>query len=529
MFKQSITHISSEQSQQDSSKLYISERESNSLSLRKKKINDLLMKKRHINLPRKETPSEFVINIDDLNLSPDVTTQSFQSPTHFLTQMLNYLNTNSLPYIQFAIQKIRTYTIEKDCDYNLIPNSGVIEALLSLIQQHIEHTKIAYEIIWIFINVTTRLDNNELIYKLTDDKLLNVYYTLMQKQHEEWFHITIWLLRNVTCNNKESLTKVVKSKIFNEHIVKYLKRETKEYNIEVLIDVISICANIPLLFNYNIINDIDNNNTNEYIELEELLTRELCEKCLINNKEIAKTCLYGLVELSNSKNLTVCNLIFSSGIIRHLVKNKIAGAFEMGHQCLILIGNFLANQSQDIIDPIFYRELVIYLGGFVINSPNSEIKKTAYWALSNILVDNKEKNDFVFNSELMGVMLRDAQLAEPKVQYEVLYALNCMLGERDPETVIKLETYHLMDIMLKILRDETVSTFGMTLVWNIIDTILSVGEMVRDYDKDKQNVFLRKFQQSGGVDLMNKYFNHQDVELSQYVQKIAEKLFQINA
>ena len=86
-----------------------------------------------------------------------------------------------------------------------------------------------------------------------------------------------------------------------------------------------------------------------------------------------------------------------------------------------------------------------------------------------------------------------------------------------------------MDIMLKILRDETVSSFGITLVWNIIDTILSVGEMVREYDKDKQNVFLRKFQQSGGVDLMNKYFNHQDADLSQYVQKIAEKFFQINA
>ena len=172
--------------------------------------------------------------------------------------------------------------------------------------------------------------------------------------------------------NEQAMSSLVYSSLIANHVIPYIttEKEIPKESLKMSINLLSSLVN-GIKFNSSF------PPSDKIKSTEEKITKILCDYIYTNDEEMANDCLYGVSSLSNSSNEKVFNIIYASGIIRRIVKKEAKISINNAENIIKLLGNFLSNMSNEVIDILFFKEIVIFLEDFITHSNNNKIMNSA--------------------------------------------------------------------------------------------------------------------------------------------------------
>ena len=495
-------------------------REENILSLRKRKLDDHLLKKRIKMLQDKSShSSQYEVTSSSLNLSSDIINETYHTPKEFINAMITNLQSNSISKIKYALFQIRKMSIEREDLIEELYKANIVDYLLSIMNTNINDNYIIYESLWIMINITSKIMTKELTNSFLSESSYALYIRIFDKGINDIRDSLLWLLVNVSMGNEQAMSSLVYSSLIANHVIPYITTE-KEIPKE------SLKMSINLLS--SIVNGIKFSSSfppSEKIKsTEEKITKILCDYIYTNDEEMANDCLYGVSSLSNSSNEKVFNIIYASGIIRRIVKKEAKISINNAENLIKLLGNFLSNMSNEVIDILFFKEIVIFLEDFITHSNNNKILHDAFWALSNICCFPSEQITIIINSSIVPIMISKIKDADHFVGHEALYCLANLITSNDINIAINISQYDIIEVLLKSIEKYYQNPQSIQLIVESLGTLFEIGERIKK-QTNNQNVYINTCWNKGGKDLLEKLLNYQDNGVYKTVSNIIQNYF----
>ena len=500
------------------SKPYLAAREETRLTLRKRRLDDHLQKKREELLKQREAHSQYEISLSALSLPPEMTSETFSSSKDFITKMISYLQTNSLSIKKFAILKLRQATTRQEAIDEMY-TYNVIDYLFPLMNDNAQDNSIVYEVLWILINITTAYSSQELTTKLLSEYSFNFYINEFVKNIPDIKESILWLLNNAIFGNEQAATLFMNSPFLQEKLIPYLQEEQSIVK-SVLKHAILLLSTMCGLLNYTTqitrIND-------RYAKTEAEITKIFCT-FLTADPSFVSDCIFGLSKISNSPNEKVHTILFDSGIIRQVVKNSFTLDIPLTYP-ILLVGNFLSNiEDSSLIDSVFTKEIITYLGGFIVNSGDNQIVHDALWALSNLCCGTSEQMNQIIDNGLVPIMISKIKGPNNHVGYEGVYCISNLLTCEDINIIIKVAGYDIIEILISIIEKYYQNPKAILIIMNSFRALFIEGQKIIS-QTDNQNLFLKTFWEKGGKDILDKLQNYQDKEVYELVCSLIKEYF----
>ena len=496
-------------------------REENILSLRKRKLDEHLLEKRIKMLQEKSShSSQYEVTSSSLNLPSDIINETYQTPKEFINAMITYLQSNLIIKIKYALFQIRKMSINREDMIDELYKANIVDYLLSIMNANINDNYVIYESLWIMINISSKIMTKELTNIFLSESSYALYIRIFDKGISDIRDSLLWLMVNVSMGNEQAMSSLVYSSFITNHVLPYVISSEKEITKE------SLKMSINLLS--LIVNGIKFNNSfspSEKIKsTEEKITKILCDYIYTSDEEMANDCLYGLSSLSNSSNEKVFKIIYASGIIRRIVKKEAKISINNAENIIKLLGNFLSNMSNEVIDIVFFKEIVLFLEDFITHSNNNKILHDAFWALSNICCFPSEQITFIVNSGIVPIMIDKIKNADHFVGHEALYCLANLITSNDINIVINISQYDIIEVLIKSIEKYYQNPQSIQLIVDSLRVLFEIGERIKT-QTNNQNVYINTCWNKGGKDLLEKLLNYQDNGVYKIVSYIIQNYF----
>ena len=385
-------------------------------------MNNYLMKKREKNLKENEEKQKpknpYEIKISDLNISEELKNKQYDSPKSFIDSMIILLESNNINEIKFAITNIRQQTFITDFPILEMYNRNIIDKLMLVLYNNMKDYEIIYEVTWAIINFVTKINNQNLFSFLTNEICLQMYIVILNLNDKYLIENVLWLICNTILGNISANENLFFSAIPRNYILKYIESsqinlDITKFCVKILSSLSQTIQKIHYFFDEEDFNNeffkrhekvsIENIKENIFY-LEEHITISFLKLMETQDQEIINDSLYGLSQLSNSSNLKIHELFFSSGLIRKLLINEIKYDENiLSSKILQLIGNFLS-YFEGILDPLIQNELILYLLNF-LTSKNKSQKRDCLWTMSNFLICKNINISNIINSGIIPEIL----------------------------------------------------------------------------------------------------------------------------
>ena len=532
---------SSTQSQKD--KQLNIEREEYSLSLRKKKMNNYLMKRREENLEVSQTKklkkNPYEIIPEKLEISDEIRNKKYNSTSSFSDGMYNLLESKNINEIKFAIYHIRNQTLRSEFPIDDMYKKNIVDKLMFTLFNNINEYDIVYEITWALINFCLRINNDNLMIFLTNNPCIQIYIMIFDLKDKSLTENVLWLISNIIIGSDSASENLFFSPIPRNYLLQFVE------NTEISNQITKICIRIfsslsqfiSTIYRFIQIeglenqlfkkhNDVNVNNIQEnIIYLEEHLTNIFLKFVNFNDIEIINDSLFGLSNLSNSSNLKIHDLIYSSGLIGKIILNQINSSEIISHKILELIGNFLSNYT-GIIEPIIQNQMISYIFEFIKSNNNSDIKRDSFWIISNLLCIPNINIINVLNSGIIPFVIDAIQNSENKVGIEGLFIINDIIfNENYTETVINfIKNYEIIKLLISVIQKYYEEPEALKLILKICLHLFEIGNKYSNLF-DGKNIFLEEFQRNGGNLYIEKLQNYNDKIIYNFVENIIRVYF----
>ena len=532
---------SSTQSQKD--KQLNIEREEYSLSLRKKKMNNYLMKRREENLEVSQTKklkkNPYEIIPEKLEISDEIRNKKYNSTSSFSDGMYNLLESKNINEIKFAIYHIRNQTLRSEFPIDDMYKKNIVDKLMFTLFNNINEYDIVYEITWALINFCLRINNDNLMIFLTNNPCIQIYIMIFDLKDKSLTENVLWLISNIIIGSDSASENLFFSPIPRNYLLQFVE------NTEISNQITKICIRIfsslsqfiSTIYRFIQIeglenqlfkkhNDVNVNNIQEnIIYLEEHLTNIFLKFVNFNDIEIINDSLFGLSNLSNSSNLKIHDLIYSSGLIGKIILNQINSSEIISHKILELIGNFLSNYT-GIIEPIIQNQMISYIFEFIKSNNNSDIKRDSFWIISNLLCIPNINIINVLNSGIIPFVIDAIQNSENKVGIEGLFIINDIIfNENYTETVINfIKNYEIIKLLISVIQKYYEEPEALKLILKICLHLFEIGNKYSNLF-DGKNIFLEEFQLNGGNLYIEKLQNYNDKIIYNFVENIIRVYF----
>ena len=532
---------SSTQNQKD--KQLNTEREQYSLSLRKKKMNNYLMKRREENLEVSQTKklkkNPYEIIPEKLEISDEIRNKKYNSTSSFSDGMYNLLESKNINEIKFAIYHIRNQTLRSEFPIDDMYKKNIVDKLMFTLFNNINEYDIVYEITWALINFCLRINNDNLMIFLTNNPCIQIYIMIFDLKDKSLTENVLWLISNIIIGSDSASENLFFSPIPRNYLLQFVE------NTEISNQITKICIRIfsslsqfiSTIYRFIQIeglenqlfkkhNDVNVNNIQEnIIYLEEHLTNIFLKFVNFNDIEIINDSLFGLSNLSNSSNLKIHDLIYSSGLIGKIILNQINSSEIISHKILELIGNFLSNYT-GIIEPIIQNQMISYIFEFIKSNNNSDIKRDSFWIISNLLCIPNINIINVLNSGIIPFVIDAIQNSENKVGIEGLFIINDIIfNENYTETVINfIKNYEIIKLLISVIQKYYEEPEALKLILKICLHLFEIGNKYSNLF-DGKNIFLEEFQRNGGNLYIEKLQNYNDKIIYNFVENIIRVYF----
>ena len=484
------------------------EREEYSLSLRKKKMNNYLMKRREENLEVSQTKklkkNPYEIIPEKLVISDEIRNKKYNSTSSFSDGMYNLLESKNINEIKFAIYHIRNQTLRSEFPIDDMYKKNIVDKLMFTLFNNINEYDIVYEITWALINFCLRINNDNLMIFLTNNPCIQIYIMIFDLKDKSLTENVLWLISNIIIGSDSASENLFFSPIPRNYLLQFVE------NTEISNQITKICIRIfsslsqfiSTIYRFIQIeglenqlfkkhNDVNVNNIQEnIIYLEEHLTNIFLKFVNFNDIEIINDSLFGLSNLSNSSNLKIHDLIYSSGLIGKIILNQINSSEIISHKILELIGNFLSNYT-GIIEPIIQNQMISYIFEFIKSNNNSDIKRDSFWIISNLLCIPNINIINVLNSGIIPFVIDAIQNSENKVGIEGLFIINDIIfNENYTETVINfIKNYEIIKLLISVIQKYYEEPEALKLILKICLHLFEIGNKYSNLF-DGKNIFL---------------------------------------
>jgi len=519
------------------------EREEYSLSLRKKKMNNYLMKRREENLEVSQTKklkkNPYEIIPEKLEISDEIRNKKYNSTSSFSDGMYNLLESKNINEIKFAIYHIRNQTLRSEFPIDDMYKKNIVDKLMFTLFNNINEYDIVYEITWALINFCLRINNDNLMIFLTNNPCIQIYIMIFDLKDKSLTENVLWLISNIIIGSDSASENLFFSPIPRNYLLQFVE------NTEISNQITKICIRIfsslsqfiSTIYRFIQIeglenqlfkkhNDVNVNNIQEnIIYLEEHLTNIFLKFVNFNDIEIINDSLFGLSNLSNSSNLKIHDLIYSSGLIGKIILNQINSSEIISHKILELIGNFLSNYT-GIIEPIIQNQMISYIFEFIKSNNNSDIKRDSFWIISNLLCIPNINIINVLNSGIIPFVIDAIQNSENKVGIEGLFIINDIIfNENYTETVINfIKNYEIIKLLISVIQKYYEEPEALKLILKICLHLFEIGNKYSNLF-DGKNIFLEEFQRNGGNLYIEKLQNYNDKIIYNFVENIIRVYF----
>ena len=519
------------------------EREEYSLSLRKKKMNNYLMKRREENLEVSQTKklkkNPYEIIPEKLEISEEIRNKKYNSSSSFSDAMNNLLESKNINEIKFAIYHIRNQTLRTEFPIEEMYKKNIVDKLMITLFNNINEYDIVYEITWALINFCLRINNDNLMIFLTNNPCIQIYIMIFDLKDKSLTENVLWLISNIIIGSDSASENLFFSPIPRNYLLQFVE------NTEISNQITKICIRIfsslsqfiSTIYRFIQIeglenqlfkkhNDVNVNNIQEnIIYLEEHLTNIFLKFVNFNDIEIINDSLFGLSNLSNSSNLKIHDLIYSSGLIGKIILNQINSSEIISHKILELIGNFLSNYT-GIIEPIIQNQMISYIFEFIKSNNNSDIKRDSFWIISNLLCIPNINIINVLNSGIIPFVIDAIQNSENKVGIEGLFIINDIIfNENYTETVINfIKNYEIIKLLISVIQKYYEEPEALKLILKICLHLFEIGNKYSNLF-DGKNIFLEEFQRNGGNLYIEKLQNYNDKIIYNFVENIIRVYF----
>ncbi|CAG9334141.1 unnamed protein product [Blepharisma stoltei] len=184
-----------------------------------------------------------------------------------------------------------------------------------------------------------------------------------------------------------------------------------------------------------------------------------------------------------------------------------------------VIGNIIVNSDK-------YTRTLLNLGildnlGALLYHPRRSLKKEALLSLGNFLFGNDEQVELVISHPCMKNIVRFLLDADQNIRYEALWAIGNATHTSNRNIIKKLEKYEVLKSLVENLKDKHPKTLVVAL--KAIDCILEAGTQTSA--DTGINMLAYKFQELGGVDMLEFLQSHPNVTIYNIAVHIMMKYY----
>lgn len=505
------------------------------LSLRKKKFNDILAKKRIFPQQPNASKRPYEFFLSKLKF-PSSFKIIFSKEDELIKTALESMKSDDITKAIYGICLIKTYFINFNNDESILKNLNLnfVSDVLNLLEKYCEKKEksIIYNLLHILTNYSY-LNNNNLINKiLLSSKGYKVWELCFDLEDYEIMSQMIWILHNITHNENEGSYNLLKSTFFknkilnfysNQAILQHMNEKDEENVFYIIID-----SGIHLFSNLISLKFPSTFDRLHKFDLFFPVFDLLLKYAMSNSEQIYLCCIYALC-LSIDSELSLLDRLEhpnnnNVNIINDILNKKFFKNEALVHYSNQILGNYLSAKSG--FSEEFYIRCIQYEFDIFFGIKLPIAVNETYWVLSNILCDYPNAANIILANELFikKAMESYKNTIELNVINEITYFFNTLINKGGIQNFIKLQEKGIIDITMNHAKRTFKKEKSLINIFNLIESILFIGSSVRG-NFDGRNLVKEKCDTYGLKDLLEKYENTENEELSDIIEKINKNFY----
>ena len=509
------------------------------LSLRKKKVNDIMFQKRmienNISLNNKKDKHEFKLLFDptkiqfisdNSNTKYNLNINEKEDKT-ILSLASKYLKSENPDDIKYGIILTQIF-IKRNMNEDLIDSINLlfIYELFHLIDKIKSDKEIIFNILNILISYSFINTDKNLATVLLSPNSYKIWENCFKLEDFEIFYAMICIFYNIIKDNLIGSCNLIRSNFFqneifnfysNEAIITQKNNEDKsDINYHIIKDGISLFCNLLIIS----VDNLDNVTKDEVRLSKQKIINILLIYYDSKIYENHYNCIFSMA-LTLEQDYSLFEQIEKNNFIENALVNK--KFFDEKNVLFYLnkiFGNYLAYKPNINKEILF--EIMIFEASYLKICKDSYKRREIFWVLSNILVSDDEIYEKIF--EIDGLLLNIFECLKNSYSFselkEILYFFGVLLSLVNNKYFKEIEKNQLLDIVFYLTKNIFQNRVELlNLCFQIFEIYLSFGKLMSKYFEGK-NLIKEKFDKLGGQELLEKYSNFSDANISKQITYI---------
>ncbi|CAG9313643.1 unnamed protein product [Blepharisma stoltei] len=316
-------------------------------------------------------------------------------------------------------------------------------------------------------------------------------------------------LANLCGDCYEFSTAIIESNLINQ--LSQLLENCRDDNLELMAVISHLARNIT------------QNADDISIEQIDKIVQWIGKLIIFQDPEIKDDCLKALRNISKCEDNKKIELILENNLGEFCVQSL--GNYEENllKNASKIIANFFALDieiTQQLLDCGVLDKLLQ-----LINHPSSEIRRSVYLALSNILCGTNYQKTKYLDHEIAAFSMRGLEDADANVKLECSTMLKNFINTSEYGLTLKLIELRIFDYLKNALDNDIEPDF-LNNILSICDGLLEAGKQEQYRIRDVSNQIALMFEESGCLDVLENIIGNMEVgDIFQYAQQIHEEYF----
>ena len=403
-----------------------------------------------------------------------------------------------------AVRKIRQLLSIGSPPIGEVIESGVLPELVSFLGNDDDHT-LQFEAAWLLTNVASETSNQTRA--LVDAKAIPGFVHLLCSKNGDLREQSIWALGNIAGDCSEFRDRILEGGDALKHLLHCIITSSKLALVKNAIWTVSnLCRGKPAP-SFSLVSPA-------------IPVLALCLSS--KDDEILIDVCWSLAYLSDGTIDRIEMIVKSHhSVIPQLVELMESESVGVRVPALRTIGNLLTsdNHTQSVLD--YPRALPVLKNR--LNDPRNTVRKEACWAFSNITAGSVEHIQMVIENGVVSVLVDLVEYGrDSDVKKEAVWALSNMVSGGKVDQIMYLVEQNILAAFVSLLEKGS-DEKGIIVSLEGIKNVLECGrDSIRFGD---QNPFVEKIEENGGLVMLLDLQMHRNPQVHERASSILEKYF----
>ncbi|CAG9318785.1 unnamed protein product [Blepharisma stoltei] len=490
----------------------LQKREEGAIQLRKKKRTENTLKKRALLAPeiieadpslleRPKTPLNFRYSSTLIELCPALGTFDI-SPNDKISILFELIKKPQNLEITSELVKLlrKIFSSEQNPPLAEAVTSGVSIVLIELLRTAPLYIKL--EAAWCIINLTC--SPPDVADLLIQQGAAQALLENLDSDSLDLVDLCVWAFGNIATNSVKDRNMVIKMKIIDK-LLQICERKMTNTLIEDISWVISCLTmhNPPT-------------DPNEFYKFLDYLPIFFEAN---NNRAIEDSCKT-LVFLTNQGSEWIDKVI-KTGLLPKIAELLVSSVASLQFLALKILGN-VATGDEEQTDLAINLGLADQIGQVLMPTAVSSVKMECLWAISNILAGTAAQVTLIINKPYFPKIVNLMIDSDSAMRKEAIWAISNATFCKDPETILSLLQFPVLEYFTEAFELNDIKIYH-----SVISAIYNILKSGQQRLKNGKNLAAVKFEELGGVEILEEIFRKHGDAASKKTQRILEEFYGI--